>query len=104
MVLASRRRRPRWQTYLRFILLTTVDLCTVNRLCGCGWALHGTRHTYASLALRAGVDIKRVQASLGHATAAFTLDVYGHVTAAGLRDAAATFDRAVFGDTILDRF
>ena len=28
----------------------------------------------------AGDDIKTVQANLGHATAQFTLDVYGHVT------------------------
>lgn len=31
-------------------------------------------------AIRAGDDIKTVQSNLGHATAAFTLDVYGHVT------------------------
>lgn len=41
---------------------------------------HDLRHTYAVAALLAGVDIKTVQANLGHATAAFTLDVYGHVT------------------------
>jgi hypothetical protein len=44
------------------------------------------------------------EASLGHATAAFTLDVYGHVTASGLEDAAATLERVVFGDTMLDQF
>ena len=27
-----------------------------------------------------GDDVKTVQANLGHATAAFTLDVYGHIT------------------------
>ena len=31
-------------------------------------------------ALRAGDDIKTVQGNLGHHAAAFTLDVYGHVT------------------------
>ena len=31
-------------------------------------------------ALRAGDDIKTVQGTLGHHAAAFTLDVYGHVT------------------------
>lgn len=41
---------------------------------------HDLRHTYAVAAILAGVDIKTVQANLGHATAAFTLDVYGHVT------------------------
>ena len=38
------------------------------------------RHTYAVAAIYAGMDIKTLQANLGHATAAFTLDVYGHVT------------------------
>jgi len=32
------------------------------------------------LSLQNGDDIKTVQDSLGHATAAFTLDVYGHVS------------------------
>ena len=30
--------------------------------------------------LYSGDDVKTVQANLGHATAQFTLDVYGHVT------------------------
>ena len=32
-----------------------------------------------SVLLRGGVDIKRVQEWLGHHSAAFTLDIYGHV-------------------------
>lgn len=42
--------------------------------------LHDLRHTYAVTAIRSGDDIKTVQGNLGHATAAFTLDVYAHVT------------------------
>ena len=42
--------------------------------------LHDLRHTYATASIRSGDDIKTVQGNLGHATAAFTLDVYGHVT------------------------
>ena len=42
---------------------------------------HDLRHTYAVMAIKSGDDIKTVQENLGHATAAFTLDVYGHVTA-----------------------
>lgn len=41
---------------------------------------HDLRHAYAVAAIRSGDDIKTVQGNLGHATAAFTLDVYGHVT------------------------
>ena len=42
---------------------------------------HDLRHTFAVNSLRAGDDIKTVQENLGHHTAAFTLDVYAHVTA-----------------------
>lgn len=42
--------------------------------------LHDLRHTYATTSLRAGDDIKTVQTNLGHHSAAFTLNVYGHVT------------------------
>lgn len=41
---------------------------------------HDLRHSYAVAALQSGDDIKTVQENLGHHTAAFTLDVYGHVT------------------------
>lgn len=41
---------------------------------------HDLRHSYAVAAIRAGDDIKTVQGNLGHATAAFTLDVYAHFT------------------------
>ena len=42
---------------------------------------HDLRHTYAVASLQAGDDVKTVQENLGHHTAAFTLDQYGHVTA-----------------------
>ena len=42
--------------------------------------MHDLRHTYAVLSLQNGDDVKTVQGNLGHATAAFTLDVYGHVS------------------------
>ena len=41
---------------------------------------HDLRHSYAVVALESGDDIKTVQTNLGHATASFTLDVYGHVS------------------------
>lgn len=40
---------------------------------------HDLRHSFAVTSLYAGDDIKTVQANLGHATAQFTLDTYGHV-------------------------
>ena len=50
---------------------------------------HDLRHSYAVAAIRSGDDIKTVQGNLGHATAAFTLDVYGHVTDQMKRESAA---------------
>ena len=41
---------------------------------------HDLRHSYAVAAIEIGDDIKTVQGNLGHATASFTLDVYGHVS------------------------
>ena len=41
---------------------------------------HDLRHTYAVTALQEGDDLKTLQEALGHATASFTLDVYGHVS------------------------
>ena len=41
---------------------------------------HDLRHTFAVASIKSDDDIKTVQENLGHATAAFTLDVYGHFT------------------------
>ncbi len=49
---------------------------------------HDLRHTYAVTALQEGDDIKTVQQNLGHATASFTLDVYGHVSEKMKKDSA----------------
>ena len=51
--------------------------------------LHDLRHTWASLALQAGVNPKVVSERLGHATVSFTLDTYSHVMPGLQEDAAA---------------
>ena len=51
---------------------------------------HDLRHTFATLALQNGVDIKTVSGMLGHFSAGFTLDTYAHVTTAAKREAART--------------
>ena len=49
---------------------------------------HDLRHSYAVIALQNGDDIKTVQSTLEHHTAAFTLDVYGHVSNKMYQDSA----------------
>lgn len=56
---------------------------------------HDLRHSYAVAAIRAGDDIKTVQENLGHATAAFTLDVYGHVTEQMKQESAARMEQFI---------
>lgn len=53
---------------------------------------HDLRHTFAVNSIRAGDDVKTIQENLGHATAAFTLDVYGHVTEAMKRNSSARME------------
>jgi len=43
---------------------------------GEGVNIHSLRHTYASIAIACGADVKTLQKQLGHATASITLDVY----------------------------
>ena len=50
--------------------------------------VHDLRHTAASVWLAAGADPKVVQRVLGHATAAMTMDLYGHLVDANLWQAA----------------
>lgn len=50
--------------------------------------VHDLRHSYAVAAIKSGDDIKTVQGNLGHATASFTLDIYGHVTDQMKRESA----------------
>ena len=56
---------------------------------------HDLRHSYAVASIRSGDDIKAVQDNLGHATAAFTLDVYGHVTQKMKQDSANRMEQFI---------
>lgn len=60
-----------------------------------GTRFHDLRHSYAVAAIRSGDDIKTVQENLGHATAAFTLDVYGHVTEKMKQESADRMDQFI---------
>lgn len=49
---------------------------------------HDMRHSYALASLHNGDDPKTVQTNLGHSSAAFTLDLYGHSTEAMRKESA----------------
>lgn len=56
---------------------------------------HDLRHTFATMALENGMDIKTLSAMLGHVSAATTLDVYSHVTDTMQEKAAVSIDRKI---------
>lgn len=58
---------------------------------------HGLRHTWATLALRAGVHPKVVSDRLGHSTIAVTIDTYSHVAPSLDASAADTVAAQIFG-------
>ena len=58
---------------------------------------HDLRHTYAVSSIRSGDDIKTVQENLGHHTAAFTLEQYGHVTETMRRESAQRMEGFIKG-------
>ena len=58
---------------------------------------HDLRHTFATLSLKNGVDVKTLSGALGHHSAGFTLNTYTHATAQMKQDAADTIG------TVIDR-
>ena len=58
---------------------------------------HDLRHTFATLALQNGVDVKTVSGMLGHYSAGFTLDTYAHVTTSAQKAAANTMGKLLSG-------
>lgn len=49
---------------------------------------HDLRHSYASLLLQSGSDLKTVSTALGHSSVAITADTYSHISPVMLRSAA----------------
>ena len=58
---------------------------------------HDLRHTFATLSLKNGVDIKTLSSTLGHYSAGFTLSTYTHATAEMKREAAETIGGVISG-------
>ena len=63
--------------------------------------LYDLRHTAATLALSAGVPPKVVAEQLGHASAAFTLDVYSHLLPHMQEEAAIKVEQILAGPGLL---
>ena len=58
---------------------------------------HDLRHTFATMALENGMDVKTLSATIGHVSAATTLDIYSHMTDTMQMQAAVSIDRKIGG-------
>ena len=58
---------------------------------------HDLRHTFATMALENGMDVKTLSAMIGHISSATTLNIYSHVTDTMQRQAAINIDRGIGG-------
>lgn len=59
--------------------------------------MHDLRHTWATLALKAGIDVKVVSERLGHSSAVITWSIYQHVVKGMQADAAERVSDLIFG-------
>lgn len=58
---------------------------------------HDLRHTFATMSLEHGMDIKTLSTIIGHASAETTLDIYAHSTDEMQRNAAISIDQGIAG-------
>ncbi|GJM43229.1 MAG: hypothetical protein DHS20C21_00710 [Gemmatimonadota bacterium] len=63
---------------------------------------HDLRHTFASLLIHQGENVKLIQEQLGHASITVTIDRYGHLLPGAGESAAAKLDTTVFGPSACD--
>lgn len=53
---------------------------------------HDLRHTFATVSLEHGMDVKTLSTIIGHVSSSTTLNIYAHVTDEMQRTAAAKID------------
>lgn len=58
---------------------------------------HDLRHTFATMALENGMDVKTLSAMIGHVSSETTLNIYSHVTDTMKAQAAVKIDREIGG-------
>jgi integrase len=57
---------------------------------------HDLRHTYASLLIEQGENIKYIQDQLGHSSPSVTLNVYAHLMKPANQEAPSRLENAIF--------
>jgi integrase len=90
-------KRPEWPTdqgILRRRTLKTWDDADLQRL-----GFHEARHTFASIAIAAGLNAKTLSTYMGHSTITITFDRYGHLMPGSEDQAKALLNAYLGGDS-----
>ena len=58
---------------------------------------HDLRHTFATMSLENGMDVKTLSTIIGHVSSATTLNIYTHITGEMQRNAARNIDQGIAG-------
>ena len=71
-------------------------LQVILELAGCKKVrFHDLRHTFATMSLEHGMDLKTLSTIIGHVSAKTTLNIYTHITSEMQENAAASIDRGI---------
>lgn len=57
--------------------------------------MHDLRHTFATMSLKSGMDVKTLSAIIGHASAGTTLNIYAHTTEEMQKNAAMKIEKSL---------
>lgn len=81
---------PHWETgeYIQPNYLYRVHCKMLEAIGAEHIRFHDLRHTFSTMAIQNGVDIKTLSGMLGHFSSSFTLDTYTHITQKMQEDAA----------------
>ena len=78
-----------WRTRVWYPSVQTTGMDEIEDL-----RIHSLRHTYASIAIANGADVKTLQSQLGHASATETLNTYSALWPERLGEVASAVDQA----------
>jgi len=59
---------------------------------------HDLRHTFASLLIEQGENLKYIQTQLGHSSPTVTINVYAHLMKPTNQEAACKLENTIFGE------
>ena len=82
--------KPRWPSAVRNALSRILERAECNNV-----RFHDLRHTFATMSLEYGMDVKTLSSVIGHTSVRTTLDIYSHTTDTMQQNAATKIDKGI---------